>query len=189
MVGVAHAVVVPGGRVVRSSLAVVVSSLALAACARSERATIAAPAVEPPQALHEPAACVQPPAAHASEGRAATNVEGGALATCSTDPMTGVHRDGRCTTGPHDVGVHVVCARVTEEFLRFTAARGNDLTTPARGFPGLRPGQRWCLCASRWAEAEAAGVAPPVVLEATDGAALRTIPIDALRAHAAAASP
>ena len=98
--------------------------------------------------------------------------------------MTGVYRDGRCATGPDDVGVHVVCAKVTDEFLRFTVARGNDLVTPARGFPGLRAGDRWCLCAARWAEAEAAGVAPPVVLEATEARALRTIPRRDLDARA-----
>jgi uncharacterized protein (DUF2237 family) len=89
--------------------------------------------------------------------------------------MTGIYRDGRCATGPDDVGVHVVCAKVTEEFLHFTVAHGNDLVTPARGFPGLHAGDRWCLCAARWTEAESAGVAPPVVLEATEARALRTI--------------
>lgn len=103
--------------------------------------------------------------------------------------MTGVYRDGRCATGPDDHGVHVVCAKITDEFLRFTAARGNDLVTPARGFPGLHAGDRWCLCAARWAEAEAAGVAPPVILEATDSAGLRTLTRRALEAHAIPASP
>ena len=124
-----------------------------------------------------PASCVIPPRAdEPAEGKTATNVDGAPLATCSTAPMTGVFRDGRCATGPGDVGVHVVCAELTDEFLRFTVARGNDLVTPARGFPGLRAGDRWCLCAARWAEAEAAGVAPPVVLEATEARALRTFP-------------
>ena len=124
----------------------------------------------------QPTSCVIPPAAaDPAQSTTASSVDGAPLATCSTAPMTGVYRDGRCATGPDDVGVHVVCAKVTEEFLRFTVARGNDLVTPARGFPGLRDGDRWCLCAARWAEAEAAGVAPPVVLEATEARALRTI--------------
>ena len=99
----------------------------------------------------------------------AKNVLGGALATCGTDPTTGFYRDGCCNTGPQDAGTHTVCAVMTDEFLRFTANRGNDLSTPRPefDFPGLKPGDRWCLCAGRWAEAEAAGVAPPVVLDAT----------------------
>jgi hypothetical protein len=120
---------------------------------------------------------------------AARNVLGGELATCSTDPVTGFYRDGCCTTGPDDVGVHVVCARVTAEFLEYTAARGNDLSTPkpAWGFPGLNPGDRWCLCASRWEEARQAGVAPPVVLDATHEKALEVVGLDVLRQHAATA--
>jgi uncharacterized protein (DUF2237 family) len=125
-----------------------------------------------------------PRADERASDKTARSVDGAPLATCSTAPMTGVYRDGRCATGPDDVGVHVVCAKVTEEFLRFTVARGNDLVTPARGFPGLRAGDQWCLCAARWAEAEAAGVAPPVVLEATEARALRTIPRSNLDAHA-----
>ena len=116
--------------------------------------------------------------------RAATSVLGDALATCGTSPMTGVYRDGRCATGPDDVGVHVVCARVTDTFLRFTASRGNDLSTPRSGFAGLRAGDHWCLCAARWAEADAAGVAPPVFLASTESAALRTIDRARLEAQA-----
>ena len=117
----------------------------------------------------------------------ATNVLGGPLQPCGLDPLTGFFRDGRCVTGPSDRGTHVVCAIVTAEFLAFTAGRGNDLSTPRPeyDFPGLQPGDRWCLCVSRWAEAERAGVAPRVVLEATDRAALAGVSLDALRAHAA----
>jgi uncharacterized protein (DUF2237 family) len=103
--------------------------------------------------------------------------------------MTGVYRDGRCETGPDDAGVHVVCGEVTEAFLAFTRERGNDLVTRQGSFPGLRPGDRWCLCAARWAEADAAGVAPPVVLEATHEKALEAIPLDRLRARTVVASP
>ncbi|MEM6295125.1 MAG: DUF2237 domain-containing protein [Myxococcota bacterium] len=104
-------------------------------------------------------------------------MRGGALATCSTDPMTGWTRDGTCNTGPEDRGVHVVCAEMTDAFLSFTKARGNDLSTPhpEYRFPGLVPGDRWCLCAARWKEAHEAGVAPPAVLDATHAAALRIV--------------
>ena len=115
------------------------------------------------------------------------NVLGGPLAPCSDEPRAGFFRDGRCNTGPEDFGSHTVCAVMTEEFLHFTRARGNDLSTPqpATGFPGLRPGDRWCLCAGRWKEALAAGVAPPVVLESTHVNALDVISVDDLREHAA----
>lgn len=115
------------------------------------------------------------------------NVLGGPLAPCSLDPVTGFYRDGRCATGPEDRGTHVVCAVMTAEFLTFTASRGNDLSTPRPewDFPGLRPGDRWCLCLSRWTEARAAGVAPPVVLEATHAKALEAVPLAELRARAA----
>jgi uncharacterized protein (DUF2237 family) len=154
---------------------------ALGACTRAERSPTRVRV-----ASGEPSVCILPPAASASAGAGAKtrNVEGRPLVTCSTAPLTGVYRDGRCETGPDDVGVHVVCAEVTDAFLQFSASRGNDLVTPAGSFPGLRAGQRWCLCAARWAEAEAAGVAPPVVLEATNAAALRTIEPDVLRTHA-----
>jgi uncharacterized protein (DUF2237 family) len=100
--------------------------------------------------------------------------------------MTGFFRDGCCETGPEDVGRHVVCAQVTREFLEFSRARGNDLVTPRPefGFPGLRPGDRWCLCALRWREAREAGVAPPVVLGATHERALDIIDLQELKAHA-----
>jgi uncharacterized protein len=116
----------------------------------------------------------------------AHNVEGGDLLPCSTSPMTGFYRTGCCDTGPEDAGVHTVCAELTREFLDFSVARGNDLVTarPEHGFPGLQPGDRWCLCASRWAEALAAGVAPPVVLEATHARTLEWVDLGDLRAHA-----
>ena len=102
------------------------------------------------------------------------NVLGGDLEPCSFDPVTGFYRDGYCRTGSGDVGMHVVCAVMTEEFLVFSASVGNDLSTPRPeyGFAGLRPGDRWCVCAGRWQEALEAGVAPPVVLEATHALAL-----------------
>ncbi len=114
------------------------------------------------------------------------NVLGGELQTCSTAPMTGFYRDGCCATGPEDLGTHVVCAQVTAEFLAFTASRGNDLSTPRPhyDFPGLKPGDRWCLCALRWREALAAGVAPPVVLAATNAIALHYVARADLMAHA-----
>ncbi len=114
------------------------------------------------------------------------NVLGGALAPCSTAPRTGFYRDGCCNTDSDDVGMHVICARMTREFLAFERARGNDLVTPVPevAFPGLKPGDRWCVCAARWREAFEAGVAPPVVLEATHEEALAVIPLSDLRRHA-----
>jgi hypothetical protein len=116
----------------------------------------------------------------------ARNVLGGELQACSTDPLTGYYRDGCCNTGGDDVGVHTVCAVMTEEFLAFSASVGNDLSTPAPwfGFPGLVPGDRWCLCASRWAEALEAGAAPQVVLEATHFSTLDFVSLADLRRHA-----
>ena len=95
------------------------------------------------------------------------------LAVCSKNPMTGYYRDGYCKNYPDDSGTHVVCAELTDDFLRFTKSKGNNLSTPRPGFPGLKAGQRWCLCASRWEEARRSGKAPPVILEATDKSALR----------------
>jgi uncharacterized protein (DUF2237 family) len=116
----------------------------------------------------------------------AKNVLGTDLQPCGTDPMTGFYRTGCCDTGAQDTGVHTVCAVVTEEFLAFSTSVGNDLATPvpAFGFPGLQPGDRWCLCASRWQEAFEAGVAPPVVLEATHARTLEWTSLDDLRRHA-----
>jgi len=114
------------------------------------------------------------------------NVLGGTLATCSNRPLTGFYRDGCCNTGPEDLGLHVVCAQVTREFLEFARGRGNDLITPApqHGFPGLTPGDRWCVCAGTWRQAYEAGVAPPVVLGATHEETLAVVPLDALKEHA-----
>ena len=114
------------------------------------------------------------------------NVVGGDLRPCSTEPLTGFFRDGCCATGPEDVGSHTVCAVMTEEFLRFSRLAGNDLSTPRPewGFPGVQPGDRWCVCASRWLEAHHAGVAPPVVLGSTHAGALDVVPIEALTARA-----
>ncbi|MFZ4668185.1 MAG: DUF2237 family protein [Microthrixaceae bacterium] len=116
----------------------------------------------------------------------AANVLGGDLINCSTDPLTGFYRTGCCDTGAEDAGVHTVCALVDARFLEFSASVGNDLSTPRPefGFPGLRPGDRWCLCASRWAEALEAGVAPRVVLEATHLRTLEWIDLADLQAHA-----
>lgn len=116
----------------------------------------------------------------------ASNVLGSSLAPCSTAPMTGFYRDGCCRTGAGDFGAHVVCAEMTEEFLSFTKAQGNDLCTPvpAYHFPGLKAGDRWCLCAARWKEALDAGVAPPVVLRATHASALEYVSLAELQGHA-----
>jgi uncharacterized protein (DUF2237 family) len=114
------------------------------------------------------------------------NVAGGALSPCSFDPLTGWFRDGCCTAAPDDHGRHHVCAVMTDEFLAFSAMAGNDLVTPRPefGFPGLKAGDRWCVCAARWEEARAAGFAPPVVLAATHEAALEVVALGHLQAHA-----
>ena len=116
----------------------------------------------------------------------ARNVLGGPLVDCSHDPLTGFYRDGCCTSGDDDVGRHLVCAVMSDEFLAFTKARGNDLSTPRPEyrFPGLKAGDRWCLCVVRWQEAAEVGQAPKVVLEATHASALRTVDLDLLVAHA-----
>lgn len=121
-----------------------------------------------------------------AEKEPSRNVFGELLEPCSLDPLTGFYRDGCCETGPDDRGSHTVCAIMTEEFLRFSVRRGNDLVTPRPEFrfPGLKPGDRWCLCVSRWEEARRAGVAPPVVLEATHEAALRVVELEDLVAKA-----
>lgn len=113
----------------------------------------------------------------------ADNVLGGPLAVCGEDPITGWTRSGCCETGPDDLGSHTVCAVVTEQFLRYSAARGNDLTRPAPQFRGLVPGDRWCLCAARWQEAFLDGVAPPVVLEGCHAKALDVVELADLQAH------
>lgn len=116
----------------------------------------------------------------------ARNVLGGMLQVCSVSPLTGFTRDGRCHTGSQDVGSHTICAQMTEAFLEYSQSRGNDLVTPAPeyDFPGLREGDRWCLCATRWLEAAEDGMAPPVVLEATHVRALENITLADLEYHA-----
>jgi hypothetical protein len=114
------------------------------------------------------------------------NVLGGDLQACGREPLTGFFRNGCCDTGDEDFGRHTVCARMTAEFLEFSRRQGNDLSTPApgSGFPGLKPGDRWCLCAARWREALEAGVAPPVVLAATHEATLEVVSLTDLTGHA-----
>lgn len=114
------------------------------------------------------------------------NVLGEPLESCGTDPVTGFHRDGCCTSGPEDIGSHTVCAVMTAEFLAHQRGVGNDLTTPRAQwhFPGLRPGDRWCVVAARWLQAYEAGAAAPVVLAATNIRALDVVPLEALREHA-----
>ncbi len=117
----------------------------------------------------------------------ATNVLGGKLESCCTSPMTGYYRDGKCNTGGGDYGSHTVCAQLTAEFLQFSKSRGNDLMTPVPeyNFPGLKPGNCWCLCASRWKEAMDAGCAPRVVLSATHALTLEYVSLNELKQHAA----
>lgn len=120
-------------------------------------------------------------------GSTAKNVLGTPLKGCCHRLRTGFYRNGRCDTGPGDLGIHVVCTKVTNAFLRFSVERGNDLSTPRPEyeFPGLRAGDCWCVCAERWQEALEAGVAPPVHLEATHISALEFISLEDLRAHSA----
>jgi uncharacterized protein len=121
-----------------------------------------------------------------ADGASERNVLGGALEPCGTDPVTGFFRDGCCSTGPEDVGSHTVCAVVTAEFLEHQRRVGNDLTTPRPEyrFPGLRPGDRWCVVAVRWLQAYEAGAAAPVVLAATNARAADVVPLPLLREHA-----
>lgn len=114
------------------------------------------------------------------------NVLGGELEDCGKDPVTGFYRDGRCRLGRDDPGLHTLCAVMTSEFLAFSQSRGNDLSTPRPewGFPGLTPGDRWCVCVARWKEALDAGCAPPVVLEATHASVLEFVSIEELQTHA-----
>jgi uncharacterized protein (DUF2237 family) len=114
------------------------------------------------------------------------NVLGQPMQTCGCEPMTGFYRDGCCDTGPDDLGVHTVCCIVTEEFLAVSKHLGNDLMTPMPqyGFPGLKSGNRWCVCAARWLQVYQAGAACPVVLEATHEDTLRIVPFDLLLQHA-----
>jgi len=123
-----------------------------------------------------------------TSAKTARNVLGTELRACCMNPLAGFYRNGRCDTGGDDVGLHLVCAEMTEEFLAFSRERGNDLSTPNREnhFPGLVPGNRWCLCIDRWKEAVEAGVAPPVVLEATHMSAIEFVTMELLQEHAVA---
>lgn len=116
----------------------------------------------------------------------ARNVLGEELMPCSIEPLTGFYRDASCNTGPEDLGRHVVCAEVTEDFLEFSRSVGNDLSTPMPmyGFEGLKPGDRWCLCAARWQQALEAGTPPKVILASTNEAALEVCTLKDLKAHA-----
>lgn len=157
-----------------SSSSVSAATLAASAPPRGSACGADAPQVE---------ACALP-SAPVSARADDKSLTGGALAVCSSAPLTGWFRDGKCSTGADDSGVHVVCAKVTDEFLSFSKSKGNDLVTPRGAFRGLQAGQQWCLCASRWNEAERAGVAPPVVLEATHASATRVVGAETLKAHA-----
>ena len=121
------------------------------------------------------------------EGGVQRNVLGGPLGVCSEQPVTGFYRTGCCDTGPDDLGRHTVCIVASAEFLAFSKARGNDLSTPRPefDFPGVQPGQRWCLCAARWKEALKAGMAPKVVLNATNEATLDIVSLEELKRYAA----
>jgi uncharacterized protein (DUF2237 family) len=125
-----------------------------------------------------------------NERRLSHSVLGGELSPCGVDPMTGFYRNGCCDTGPEDYGMHTVCAVMTADFLEFSKRMGNDLSTPRPeyDFPGLKPGDRWCLCVQRWAEALEAGHAPQVVLQATHELALEYVSLDDLQRHAVDAS-
>lgn len=116
----------------------------------------------------------------------ALNVNGEPLQPCSMDPLTGFYRDGCCNTGPQDLGRHLVCAQLTDEFLEYSRQRGNDLVTPRPeyGFPGLKAGDQWCLCVDRWREALAVHKAPPVMLASTHMAVLDRVDLETLRQHA-----
>ena len=127
------------------------------------------------------------PDSQASAGPAALNVLGEPLDLCSCEPLTGWFRDGSCRTNDADHGRHTVCCVVTEAFLSYSRAQGNDLSAPAPayGFPGLKPGDHWCVCAPRWLEAYEDGMAPPVRLAATEQGTLEVIPLELLQRHAA----
>ncbi|MCF7848599.1 MAG: DUF2237 domain-containing protein [Kiritimatiellales bacterium] len=116
----------------------------------------------------------------------AKNILGGELMVCAADPVTGFYRNGKCDTCGEDAGMHTVCALMTEEFLEFSRKRGNDLSTPVpeHGFPGLQPGDYWCLCLTRWIEAYQAGMAPQVKLEATHASVVEFIDLEMLKAYA-----
>jgi uncharacterized protein len=144
--------------------------------------------IEAHDTVHAWTALDRPPATCHPSGMKlpSLNVLGQPLETCSTDPVTGFYRDGCCNTGPMDRGLHTVCALMTAEFLALSKYLGNDLSTPRPeyGFQGLKPGDQWCLCASRFLQAHEEGAAPKVRLAATHQATLATVPLDVLQAHA-----
>ena len=113
------------------------------------------------------------------------NVFDANLQNCSTNPLTGFYRDGYCNSGPMDAGLHLVCTRMTKDFLRYSKSKGNDLSTPRpeSAFPGLKPGDNWCVCVTRWKEAFEEGVAPPLILSATNKKALDHVPIQILKKY------
>jgi uncharacterized protein (DUF2237 family) len=139
------------------------------------------------QPLIDPSEARPSQAEPAAAGDAALNVYGEPLVLCGCQPLTGWFRDGCCRTDPADHGRHTVCCVVNDAFLSYTRAQGNDLSSPApaHGFPGLRPGDAWCVCAVRWLEAYEDGMAPPVRLEACEISTLEVIPLEVLRSHAA----
>jgi uncharacterized protein len=157
---------------------------------------ISRPSRTPRMAPGRPIASQESPAQHDGEGLSRVtsrprNVLGSELQCCCQSPRTGFFRDGYCQTGPEDIGRHTVCAIVTDEFLQLSASRGNDLRTPAPayGFPGLKNGDKWCLCVLRWKEALEAGVAPSVVLEACHEKSLQHVSLADLQTHAVTAPP
>ena len=162
----------------RNTLAMTFLAFAHLQCAKSDGA--ANKGLASSQASTE--ACALPTAPVTSKA-SDRNVQGKSLEVCSTAPLTGFFRDGRCSTGEADRGVHVVCSEMNAEFLAFTKGRGNDLSTARGDFAGLRAGDRWCLCAARWEEARSAGVAPKVVLGATHEAALTVTQLSSLVEH------
>lgn len=168
----------------RLNLCLIVS---FAACKGRSQVAVVVDAPAPSSCSPASDSCALPPLIERTK-LDAKNVLGTALEVCSGAPLTGFFRDGRCATSEDDSGMHVVCSEVTDAFLAFSKERGNDLLTPRGSFPGLKAGNRWCLCAARWQEAEKAGVAPPVVLEATDASATRISTLGVLRAHAAKTS-
>ena len=145
------------------------------------------PLLHAQQAVPKPQSCNLPPKTNAlkkmqpNPNKADVNVLGTPLQIAGTSPLTGYYRNGYCSTGPTDAGVHVVAAIVTDAFLKYSLSQGNDLITPRGSFPGLKPGNKWCLCAARWKEAFLVGVAPPVILEATHQKALEFVTLEQLQ--------
>ncbi len=184
---------VRASRLMRLPAVALLTGLAVAGCEPTRTVRSESPAAPKAAVPSETAEAVCLPGAAATssdsclgsagepERSGSLNVLGAPLQPCPSPHQTGFYRDGYCNTGADDAGLHVVCARVTDDFLSFSQSRGNDLVTPRGGFPGLRPGDGWCLCARRWQEAFEAGVAPPVVLESTHQAALKVSTLQQLR--------